>query len=82
MCGSFGNGKGDSPYPRTLSSSYSTPTSGSRAKALEVIGKYNALVERYNRLNDDMSTATSEQLGDSDEKAQHNKVDYEPCKAG
>jgi hypothetical protein len=48
---------------------------GSRAKALEVIGKYNALVERYNRLNDDKGTATSEQPGDSDENAQH-KVDY------
>jgi hypothetical protein len=34
---------------------------GSRAKSLEVIGKYNALVEHYNRLNDDKSTATSEQ---------------------
>ena len=40
---------------------------GSRAKSLEVIGKYNAVVERYNRLNDDMKTATSEQ----------NKVDYD-----
>jgi hypothetical protein len=49
---------------------------GSRAKALEVIGKYNALVERYNRLNDDMNTAISEEPGDSDEKAQHSKVDY------
>ena len=29
---------------------------GSRAKALEVIGKYNALVERYNRLNDERNT--------------------------
>jgi hypothetical protein len=52
---------------------------GSRAKSLEVIGKYNALVERYNRLNDDKSTATSEQPSDSDEKAQH-KVDYERAK--
>jgi hypothetical protein len=49
---------------------------GSRAKALEVIGKYNVLVERYNRLNDDMNTAISEEPGDSDEKAQHSKVDY------
>jgi hypothetical protein len=49
---------------------------GSRAKSLEVIGKYNALVERYNRLNHFMDTATSEQPGDSDEKAQH-KVDYD-----
>jgi hypothetical protein len=45
---------------------------GSRAKSLEVIGKYNALVERYN-----MNTATSEQRGDNDERAQHNKVDYD-----
>jgi hypothetical protein len=52
---------------------------GSRAKALEVIGKYNALVERYNRLNDDMNTATSEQASDSDDKAQH-KVDYNRAK--
>jgi hypothetical protein len=52
---------------------------GSRAKSLEVIGKYNALVERYNRLNDDKSTATSGQPSDSDEKAQH-KVDYERAK--
>ena len=52
---------------------------GSRAKSLEVIGKYNALVERYNRLNDNKSTATSEQPSDSDEKAQH-KVDYERAK--
>jgi hypothetical protein len=52
---------------------------GSRAKALEVIGKYNALVERYNRLNDDMNTSTSEQPGDSVEKAQH-KVDYDRAK--
>ena len=50
---------------------------GSRAKSLEVIGKYNALVERYNRLNDDMNTATSDQRGDNDERAQHNKVDYD-----
>src|SRR5580698_1070274 len=48
---------------------------GSRAKSLEVIGKYNALVERYNRSNDDKNTATSEQPNDSDEKAQH-RVDY------
>ena len=52
---------------------------GSRAKSLEVIGKYNALVERYNRLNDDKNTATSEQPGDRDEKAQH-KVDYDRAK--
>jgi hypothetical protein len=52
---------------------------GSRAKSLEVIGKYNALVERYNRLNDDMNTATSEQPSDGDEKAQH-KVDYDRAK--
>ena len=52
---------------------------GSRAKSLEVIGKYNALVERYNRLNDDKSTATSERPSDSDENAQH-KVDYERAK--
>jgi hypothetical protein len=52
---------------------------GSRAKSLEVIGKYNALVERYNRLNDDMNTATSEQPGGSDEKAQP-KVDYDRAK--
>ncbi len=52
---------------------------GSRAKSLEVIGKYNALVERYNRLNEDRSAATSEQSSDSDENAQH-KVDYERAK--
>jgi len=52
---------------------------GSRAKSLEVIGKYNALVERYNRFNDAMNTATSEQPGDSDEKAQH-KVDFDRAK--
>ena len=52
---------------------------GSRARSLEVIGKYNALVGRYNRLNDDMNTATSEQPGDSEEKAQH-KVDYDRAK--
>jgi hypothetical protein len=52
---------------------------GSRAKSLEVIGKYNALVERYNRLNDDKSAATSEQSSDSDENARH-KVDYERAK--
>jgi chromosome segregation ATPase len=44
-----------------------------------VISKYNALVERYNRLNDDKSTATSEQSSDSDDNAQH-KVDYERAK--
>jgi hypothetical protein len=49
---------------------------GSRAKSLEVIGKYNALVERYNRLNDDKNTPTLEQPSDGDEKAQH-KVDYD-----
>jgi hypothetical protein len=42
---------------------------GSRAKSLEVIGKYNALVERYNRLHDETSISTSEQPSDSDEKA-------------
>jgi hypothetical protein len=52
---------------------------GSRAKSLEVIGKYNALVERYNRLHDETSIATSEQPSDSDEKAQH-KVDYDRAK--
>ena len=52
---------------------------GSRAKSLEVIGKYNALVERYNRLNDDKSTATSKQSSDSDDNAQH-KVDYDRAK--
>jgi hypothetical protein len=52
---------------------------GSRAKSLEVIGKYNALVERYNRLHDEKGTATSEQPGDSDAKAQH-KVDYDRAK--
>lgn len=52
---------------------------GSRAKSLEVIGKYNALVERYNRLNDDKNAATSEQPSDSDENSQH-KVDYERAK--
>jgi hypothetical protein len=52
---------------------------GSRARSLEVIGKYNALVGRYNRLNDDMNAARSEQPGDSDEKAQH-KVDYDRAK--
>ena len=52
---------------------------GSRAKSLEVIGKYNALVERYNRLNVDKSTATSEQSSDSDENGQY-KVDYERAK--
>ena len=44
-----------------------------------MIGKYNALVERSNRLNDDMKTATSEQASDSDDKAQH-KVDYNRAK--
>jgi hypothetical protein len=52
---------------------------GSRAKSLEVIGKYNALVERYNRLNHDTSAATSEKSSDCDENAQH-KVDYERAK--
>lgn len=52
---------------------------GSRGKSLEVISKYNALVERYNRLNEDKSAATSEQSSDSDENAQH-KVDYERAK--
>jgi hypothetical protein len=52
---------------------------GSRAKSLEVMGKYNALVERYNRLHDETSIATSEQPSDSDEKAQH-KVDYDRAK--
>jgi hypothetical protein len=52
---------------------------GSRAKSFEVIGKYNALVERYNRLNDDMNPATSEQPDGSDEKARH-KVDYNRAK--
>jgi hypothetical protein len=52
---------------------------GSRAKSLEVISKYNALVERYNRLHDDTSAETSEQSSDSDENAQH-KVDYERAK--
>jgi hypothetical protein len=52
---------------------------GSRAKSLEVISKYNALVERYNRLNEDKRAATSEQSSDSDENAQH-KVDYERAK--
>jgi hypothetical protein len=52
---------------------------GSRAKSLEVIGKYNALVERYNRVNDDTSTATSEQPSNSAERAEH-KIDYERAK--
>jgi hypothetical protein len=52
---------------------------GSRAKSLEVIGKYNALVERYNRLHDETSIATSEQPSDSDKNAQH-KVDYDRAK--
>jgi hypothetical protein len=52
---------------------------GSRAKSLEVISKYNALVERYNRLNEDKSAATLEQPDDSDGNAQH-KVDYERAK--
>jgi hypothetical protein len=52
---------------------------GSRAKSLEVIGKYNALVERYNRLHDETSIARSEQPSDGDEKAQH-KVDYDRAK--
>ncbi len=52
---------------------------GSRAKSLEVIAKYNALVERYNRLNDDRNTATSEQASDSDDKSQH-RVDYNRAK--
>ena len=37
---------------------------GSRAKALEVIGKHNALVERYNRLNDDRSALASQLASD------------------
>ena len=52
---------------------------GSRAKSLEVIAKYNALVERYNRLNDDRNTATSEQASDSDDKSQH-RVDSNRAK--
>jgi hypothetical protein len=52
---------------------------GSRARSLEVIGKYNALVERYNRLHDETSIATSEQPSDSDKKAQP-KVDYDRAK--
>jgi hypothetical protein len=52
---------------------------GSRAKSLEVISKYNALVERYNRLNEDKSAATLERPGDDDENVQH-KVDYERAK--
>jgi hypothetical protein len=52
---------------------------GSRAKSLEVIGNYNALAERYNRLNDEKSTATPEQSSDSDENAQH-KLDYDRAK--
>lgn len=52
---------------------------GSRGKSLEVISKYNGLVERYNRLNDGMNTATSEGPGEGDEKAQH-KVDYNRAK--
>jgi len=42
-------------------------------------GAYNALVERYNRLHDETSIATSEQPSDGDEKAQH-KVDYDRAK--
>ena len=52
---------------------------GSRAKSLEVIGKYNGLVERYNRLSDDMNTAISAQPSERDENAQR-KVDYERAK--
>lgn len=48
---------------------------GSRAKSLAVIGKYNALVERYNRLNDEKNTVTPQLVSDKDEKAQ-SQVDY------
>jgi hypothetical protein len=52
---------------------------GSRAKSLEVISKYNVLVERYNRLNEDKSAATLERPDDGGENVQH-KVDYERAK--
>ena len=49
---------------------------GSRAKAFEVIGKHNALVERYNRLNDERSALRLQLAGQKDEEVP-SRMDYD-----
>jgi len=49
---------------------------GSRAKALEVIGKHNTLVERYNQLSDEMSTVRSRKNSQKEE-AGAAQIDYD-----
>jgi hypothetical protein len=52
---------------------------GSRAKGLETIGKYNGLVERYNRLNDE-KCALALQLASQKEEEAASKIDYDRAK--
>ena len=49
---------------------------GSRAKALEVIGKHNTLVERYNRLSDETRVLRSQKDGQKEE-AGPPQIDYD-----
>ena len=49
---------------------------GSRAKALEVIGKHNALVERYNRLSDEKSALALQLAGQKVEEGA-SQMDYD-----
>ena len=49
---------------------------GSRAKALEVIGKHNALVERYNRLSDEKSALRLQLAGQKVEE-DTSQMDYD-----
>jgi hypothetical protein len=52
---------------------------GSRVKSLEVIGKYNALVERYNRLNDEHSVLALQLARQKAEEAGP-QIDYDRAK--
>jgi hypothetical protein len=52
---------------------------GSRAKSLELIAKYNSLVERYNRLSNE-TKQIKEQLGRQSEPATAPELDYNQAK--
>jgi hypothetical protein len=52
---------------------------GSRAKTLETIGKYNGLVERYNRLNDEKCALALQLAGQTDDEAA-SQIDYDRAK--
>ena len=70
------SGKGGSPSPRDIVAQLFNAYVGSRAKALEVIGKHNALVERYNRLNDEKSALRLQLAGQKVEEAA-SQMDYD-----